>query len=48
MLNARQKIIEALIMNIEIKKAMKKRINQDAMRATMIVAKAVRKFRMLR
>jgi hypothetical protein len=48
MLNARQKIIEALVMNIEIKKAMKRRINHDAMRATMIVAKAVRKFRMLR
>lgn len=48
MLNARQKIIEALLINIELKKAMKKRIKQDAARASMIVAKAVRKFRKLR
>jgi hypothetical protein len=45
---AREKIIEALLINIELKKAMKKRIKQDAMRATIIVAKAVRRLRLLR
>lgn len=36
------------MINIELKKAMKKRIKQDAMRATMILAKAIRKFRKLK
>jgi hypothetical protein len=48
MLNARAKIIELLTINVEFKKAMKKRINQDAMRATMIVARAIRRLRILR
>ena len=48
MLNARQKIVEALLINIEVKRAMKKRIKQDAVRASMVVAKAIRKFRKLR
>ena len=48
MLNARQKIVEALLINIEVKRAMKKRIKQDAVRASMVVAKAIRKFRNLR
>ena len=46
MLKARQTIIEALMINREIKRAMKKRIEKDAFRATMVLAKAVRKFRM--
>jgi hypothetical protein len=48
MLNARAKIIEALTINVELKKAMKRRINQDGIRATMIVARAIRKLRLLR
>jgi hypothetical protein len=48
LLNARAKIIEALIMNMELKKALKNRIKQDAVRASMVVAKALRRFRMMR
>lgn len=45
MINARNTIIQALMANKEIKNAMKQRIEKDSFRSAMIIAKAVRKFK---